>query len=110
MSVIETYRVVTGTTRAILHFERSEEVCECVAEMILERRRRAGVRSPPAAGRKIALALRDGVRFVEDERGLIVPEGTRGTELARGQAAKPAVANEPPGKRRRPKKRPRRRS
>jgi hypothetical protein len=61
MSVIETYRVVTGTTRALLHFERSDEVCECVAEMILERRRRAGVRSPPAAGRKIALALRDGV-------------------------------------------------
>lgn len=104
MSVVETYRVVTGTTRALLYFERSEEVCECVAEMILDRRLQAGVRSPPAALRKLALALRDGVRFVEDERGLIVPEGMRGSEMARGQAAKA-----PPVKRRPPKKRPRRR-
>jgi hypothetical protein len=108
MSVVETYRVVNGTTRALLHFERSEEVCECVAEMILERRFQAGVQSPPAALRKIALALRDGVRFVEDERGLIVPEGMRGSEMARGQAAKgPPGTRRPPKKRRTPKKRPR---
>lgn len=104
MPVIETYRVVAGTTRAVLYFERSEEVCECVAEMIIERRFRAGVRSPPGAARKIALALRDGVRFVEDERGLIVPEGMRGSEMAKRQAAKTAPVTRRPAK-----KRPRRR-
>ena len=104
MAVVETYRVATGTTRALLYFERSEEVCECVAEMILDRRRRAGVRSPPGAARKLMLALRDGVRFVEDERGLVVPEGMRGSEMARGQAAKAAPVTRRPAKKR-PKRR-----
>jgi hypothetical protein len=103
MSVVETYRVVTGTTRALLYFERTEEVCEFVAEVILDRRLRAGLRSPPGAARKIASALRDGVRFVEDERGQVVA-ATSPSETSK--ALSPKVQG---GKKRPRKKPPRRR-
>ena len=101
MSVVETYRVVTGTTRALLYFERTDEVCEVVAEMIVDRRLRAGLRSPPGAVRRIAMALRDGVKFVEDERGLVVPESS----LVRAPAG-PLSSAQAPVERGRPRKKP----
>lgn len=73
MSVIETYRVLSGKTRAIIYFERSEEVCACVAELIVERRIAAGLHTPPGTLRRVAEALRDGVKFIENEQGVVVP-------------------------------------
>ena len=93
--------MVTGTARALFYYERSQEVCEYVAEIILERRRVAGVRSPPSAGRKIVDALHAGMRFVEDQRGLVVP-----AEPLEQGALGPTPP--PPGKKKKPRKKPRR--
>lgn len=92
-----------------MHFERSEEVCACVAEMIVERRLSAGLRTPPGAVRKIAEALRDGVRFIENEEGIVVPAPRSPAPSAKPEHTPPKPPEKSPPKKRK-RSRPRRRN